>query len=139
MKLNKQSSGFTIIELLMGVLASAIIALAAGSLLYFTWVGWRNARESVALHRDASVAMRIIEHRIRNAGSGEVGGLGSGTITFASEQDYESGDIAPDNNIELQSFNVRSNDYGGVVVAFELETSRGADNGHYEMTIYPRN
>ena len=63
----KRMFGFTIIELMVSMLAFAILALATGSMLYFGWMGWKRNTESVSLQRDAMVAMRIVEHRLRNA------------------------------------------------------------------------
>ena len=139
MKIKKDSAGFTIIELMVGMVASSIVALAAGSILYFTWIGWRDAGESVALQRDALVAVRTLEHIIRNASLAQIGGWASDNITFTADTDYDSGDMAADSAVTLQSFSVVSNDYGGVVISLELETSRREESKTYNLTIYPRN
>jgi len=139
METGNRKAGFTVVELMIGMIASAMFALAAGALLFYFWAGWRNSVESIAMQRDAMVALRVIEHRIRNARPSDVGGLGSYTITFANDADFSSGQITPDTDVVVQSFSVQSNNYGGIAVAVALATARGADLGNYEMTIYPRN
>lgn len=143
MNAKKRSEGFTIIELMVSMIAFSILALAVGSMLYFGWLGWRRNTDSVAMQRDAMIAMRIVEHRIRNASLTVSSPLemswSASQLTFASEDNFSSSEVALDAWVVLDSFNVQQDGVGGVVVEFALSTASGIDGNSYEMTVYPRN
>jgi type II secretory pathway pseudopilin PulG len=68
--------GFTIVELLIGVSAAAILAVAAGVLLESAFRGSARAKAAVEMEQDAAVAIHTIELAIRSASNtvtGEVG------------------------------------------------------------------
>lgn len=75
--------GFTLVEVLAGVLAAAILVLVAGTMLYFSYMGWQRNSNQVDLQQDASAAMGVIARYARSA---QPGGLsaGSGVLTMAS-------------------------------------------------------
>ena len=143
MSAKKKSSGFTIIELMVSMIAFSILALAVGSMLFYGWLGWRRNTESVALQRDAMVAMRVVEHRIRNAslnGSSPLAvSWNASQLTFASDDDFSSSEVALGFGVVLDSFSVQSDGIGGVNIGFSLSSASGTDQNSYEMTIYPRN
>ena len=143
MSAKKKSDGFTIIELMVSMIAFAILALAVGSMLYFGWLGWRRNTDSVAMQRDAMIAMRVVEHRIRNASLDAASPLAvnwsASQLTFASEDDFSSSEVAIDSWVALNSFNIEQDTVGGIIVGFELSTASGTDGNSYEMTVYPRN
>lgn len=145
MNTNKKSDGFTIVELMVSMIAFSVLALAVGSMLYYGWLGWRRSAESVALQRDAMIAMRVVEHRIRNASLDPSSPLAvswsSAQLTFASEDNYSSSDVAFNSGVVLVpgSFNVQPDGVGGVSIGFALSSASGTDQNSYEMTIYPRN
>ena len=73
MKLNKQSKrGFTLVELMVSMVVLALLSLTIGSVLIFTWTGWHRASDSVAMQRDASLAMRMIAKEIRASDSDDI-------------------------------------------------------------------
>jgi len=92
-------TGFTIVELLIGITAAAILALAAGVLLMNTYQGWASASSAVELERDAAVAIHTLELAVRGA---------SNTVT---------GEVGVDR------LKVRNPD--GVIRAFSVQTSNG--------------
>jgi Tfp pilus assembly protein PilW len=130
--------GFTIVELMMGMVASTIIAIAVGSMLYYGWLGWRQSMDAASMQRNAMLAMKTVENRIRNAKAADISGTGSKS-SFVGDTDYLASEIAPDANISLKSFNVSSNTYGGIEIAFTLATSSEDYQKTYNMTVYPRN
>ena len=145
MNARKKSEGFTIIELMVSMIAFSILALAVGSMLYYGWLGWRRNTDSVAMQRDAVVALRIVEHRIRNAsldGSSPLAmGWSAAQLTFASDDNFSSSEVTLDAGVVLVpgSFNIQPDGVGGIDVEFVLNTTSGADGNSYEMTVYPRN
>ena len=75
MKTNHQT-GFSIVELLIGMIAAAILALAAGSMLASTYRGWARSLALADLERDAMVAVSAINYAVRGASTN---GLDTGT------------------------------------------------------------
>ena len=73
----KSKLGFTLVELMMAMLAFSILSLAVGSMLVYGWQGWKRNNDLVAMQRDASLAMMMISKEIRNAQYDEItDGLG---------------------------------------------------------------
>lgn len=71
-----KTAGFTIVELLIGMIAAAILAVAAGSLLVSAFRGSARAKAAVEMAQDAAVAIHTVELAIRSASNtvtGEVG------------------------------------------------------------------
>ena len=60
-------AGFTLIELMMAMLAGAIMALVVGSILVFGYQGWADNNRKVELQRDASLAMEAVGRQLRQA------------------------------------------------------------------------
>ena len=63
----KHPSGFTIVELLIGIVAAGILALAAGGLLASTYKGWARSVALADLEREAMVAVAAINYAARGA------------------------------------------------------------------------
>jgi len=136
----KKTAGFTVIELMVGIIGFGIIALAVGSMLVFGWMSWRRNTESVQMHRNAMVAMRIIEHGIRNANYSQISWDANGIyFTKVDDPDFAVTEFTASALVQVDAFNVSTNDIGGVDVAIALSTVSGADANTYQMTIYPRN
>lgn len=69
-------NGFTFVELLIGMIAAAILALVAGTLLTNSYQGWQRSQAAADMERDAALAIHTLELAIRgasNAVPGEVG------------------------------------------------------------------
>ncbi|MFC1763096.1 PilW family protein [Planctomycetota bacterium] len=71
MKIHTQS-GFTLVELLIGLVASAIIALGAGTVLLGGHTSWRGSWDRVNLQRDTGLVLTYITHSIRPASTATV-------------------------------------------------------------------
>jgi Tfp pilus assembly protein PilW len=138
MKYTKMA-GFTIMELMVGILAMAIIALAVGSMLVYGWNGWRRNMESIEMQRNAMVAMHVLEQRIRNAAMDDIGGFGSQTLTFTDDPNFSASEFSEGSFVKLEAFTADTNDLGGVEVDVTLSTVSGADENEYSITVYPRN
>ncbi len=152
MKRKKQCDGFTVVELMVSMIAFSILVLAVGSMLVFGWLGWRDSRESVNMQRDAVIAMNQIAREIRNSNVDQISGNGSGIYFDASpavgrnsDVAFLASDIAFSGGVVLDSWTPPVFDTAsiagatGVVVRFSLASSRGTDVNDYEMTVYPRN
>jgi type II secretory pathway pseudopilin PulG len=56
-----------LVELMVSMLAGAILALMVGTILIFGYKNWGNNSQSVELQRDASLAMEAVGRLIRQA------------------------------------------------------------------------
>lgn len=59
--------GFTIVELMVGMLAFSVMALVVATMLIYGWRGWVRSRELVSMQREASLSMLMIVKEIRNS------------------------------------------------------------------------
>lgn len=66
MKTNSQS-GFTIVELLIGMVAALILASMAGVMLINTYRGWVRSLAVADMERDAAVALHTLDLAVRGA------------------------------------------------------------------------
>lgn len=81
--MNKQvKTGFTIVELLIGIIAAAILALTAGTMLMNGYRGWVRSLALADMERDAAVAIHTVDLAVR-AATNAVGGS-TLTLTLAS-------------------------------------------------------
>jgi Tfp pilus assembly protein PilW len=59
-------AGLSLIELLVGLLAAAVLALTAGSMLWYGYLGWHRTGEAVGLQRDSRTAMDVLTRALRS-------------------------------------------------------------------------
>ena len=137
----RNTAGFTLVELMTGMVGMVIIALAVGSMLVFGWRAWRRTAESIQMQRNSMVALRILERRIRNASLDEIAGFGVGTaqLTFADDPDFSSTTFGEGSFVQLEAFSATTNSLGGVDLTFSLSTTTETDYNTYSITLYPRN
>jgi prepilin-type N-terminal cleavage/methylation domain-containing protein len=60
-------SGFTIVELLIGMIAAAVLALTAGTMLVTSYRGWIRSLALADMERDAAVAIHTLDLAVRGA------------------------------------------------------------------------
>lgn len=60
-----RKSGFSIIELMVAMLAVAIMSAAVGLILSQGWKVWYDTNETVEMERDLSLAVKVISREIR--------------------------------------------------------------------------
>ena len=148
MRVNESKKGFTIVEVILSMLAFGIMALTVGTVMLSSWSNWRDFREAIAMQRDAMIAMKIMATEIRNSNINEISGDSDGLdFSVNGTRDnafvFNKSDIAFSSGVELNQwdrpdiFSSSSNNY--VTVGFSLRTSGGAYQDRYEMTIHPRN
>lgn len=63
--MKKSKSGITIIELMVAIASSAVLAIGIGSVLYFSFLSWNRNIESVEVQRDATLATRVLKKQVR--------------------------------------------------------------------------
>ena len=146
MKIKKQRSGFTVMELMVGMIAFSVMVLVVGSMLVFGWLGWRRSAESVAMQRDAVIAMNMIAKEIRMSNLGEISydsagiyfGVSNPEVVRSAAVNYPAADIAFSPGVNIKNFGVAI--VGNTVdVDFTLYTHDGTDENDYSMSINTRN
>lgn len=137
MKRKNRCAGFTLVELMMSMLAMAVLLLATGSILVYGWLGWRRNMESVSMQRDATIAMKMIARDIRNSNISDVSGDAAGIYFNGSS--FLAADIAISPGVNMNNFEPPLIVSNTVVVAFTLNTSDNADENRYRILVNTRN
>jgi prepilin-type N-terminal cleavage/methylation domain-containing protein len=78
----KRQKGFTLIELIIATLISAIVIVAAGMILFFGQKTWNSTWDRTNLQRDASYAMLRITRDTKAGISAQVEDGGKGLRVF---------------------------------------------------------
>jgi prepilin-type N-terminal cleavage/methylation domain-containing protein len=71
--------GFTIVELLIGIIAASILALMAGTMLMNAYKGWVRSLALADMERDAAVAIHTLDLAVRGA----TNAVGGATLTVS--------------------------------------------------------
>lgn len=160
MKTLDAKSGFTLVEMLMAMLAGAILALTVGSMLVSCYVSWRQNTDSVKLQNDASLAMQWIGNEIRKSNIAEIRidgtpfdpGFSGSRIDFAANSVRSnatgvavSGDaLVTSDGFELvedwlDAFVAAFNTDGSVEIGLRLRGGARNDKTRLVGTYFPRN
>jgi len=146
---NPAKQGFTVTELLLAVLATAIMALAVGSVLVYIWKGWIRHAASVEMQRDATLAMRIISREVRRTDIDNIAAGATltcvntnGTFVFAASGrnltlKQDNGTAWPLVRGGLSSFQTSKNADESVTVRMDLGIV--GDSSTIEMNVFTRN
>ena len=142
MKIRTPQEGFTVVELMVGLLATTILSLTVGTMLVFGWRSWSHYTEWVGMQRDATIAMRSISREIRKSNIDEISfdesGIYFGTNAVRSSRiQFLATNIPYASGINIRNFRVGTNN--PVTVAFTLFTDSRTDQERYVMTVKPRN
>jgi len=79
----KEQTGFTIVEVLIGMIAAAVLALAAGTMLASTYRGWFRSLAVADMERDAALAIHTLDLAVRFASNTVSGGVGVDILKVA--------------------------------------------------------
>jgi len=72
MKRPGTTQGFTLVEVMVAIVSGAVLAITAGSMLCFTYLGWQRSNTAVAVQRDAAMAVELLSHSLRRAAAIDV-------------------------------------------------------------------
>ena len=76
----RDKRGFTLVELGLGMLSAAILALLAGVLLFYSYTGWRKNIADVQVQGDRTVAMTALNRSFREATNATIPAPGQITV-----------------------------------------------------------
>lgn len=82
-------SGFTVVELMAGLVATAILILTVGALMWFSAANWRQGNTAVNLRRDAAFAMQLMARAARSSSLTNIT-VGSGSLIIPPTQFLQS-------------------------------------------------
>ncbi len=68
----KSKRGFSLVELLIGLLAAIILVLTAGAMVFHVYDAWADCHDAVNLHRDGRNAMDLLMRAVRGASAARV-------------------------------------------------------------------
>ena len=72
MKRPEHNAGFTMVELLVTLAATSILAITAGITLIYSYSGWCRNNAAVELQREATLAMYRLSRAVRGASATDV-------------------------------------------------------------------
>lgn len=130
-------------ELMVAMIALSIVVLVVAFMLIYGWTGWKHNTQSVAMQRDAMIAMNSIAREIRSSNIGDISTDAAGiyfdpVVARTDSATYLASSIAYTDGVDIKDF-VVDKTATNVTVAFTLYTASGADQNDYTMTITPRN
>jgi len=65
-------TGFTLVEIIVGLAVSSILASILGALLYYNFLLWQRNTAMTLLQQDASVIMDMLSKKIRSAKDSDI-------------------------------------------------------------------
>jgi prepilin-type N-terminal cleavage/methylation domain-containing protein len=158
-----RKSGFTLVEMMVAMLAASVLAITFSAMLIATYRSWENNRDFVKMQNDASLAIALIGREIRKsnieditingvkfsedpAASGDRLDFSASTVRSNAAAIYRNGDrliSSPDDFIVVENwlngFEVRYSDGPGVDVAFQLDGGNQIGQTIMRATFAPRN
>ena len=139
MKRPKHNAGFTMVELMVALVAASFLAIIAGTTLVYSHLGWRRNNAAMELQRDATLAMYRLSRAVRGASANDVttplAGQSAERLTIQTTEFRVDGDhllYDPDTGIggdevvivdgRLKTFTVTNLSTGiGVSIVLELQ------------------
>jgi prepilin-type N-terminal cleavage/methylation domain-containing protein len=149
----KSRKGFTLIELMVAIVASAIVVLAAGIVIVIGQTSWNQTWKKVNLQRDASYAMLRMSQSIKAATS--AGKSPDGRVLYIPTQSNPNitfSYVADTNNLQCQIVgeqpqtiingkvtNLQFNVVGNNTVTIDLSLKKDDAQAHFISTVMMRN
>lgn len=143
MKRPEHNAGFTMVELMVTLVAASILAVTAGTTLVYSYSGWYRNNAALELQRDATLAMYRLSRAVRMASATDVttplAGQSAGQLTIKTTEFRVNGDhllYDPDTGIggnevvivdgRLKTFTVTNlSTKTGVLINLELQNENG--------------
>ena len=92
-KKRKNAAGFTLMDLLIGMILGTILAIILGALLYFNFILWRNNKAQIDIQQDSIVIMETFSRVIRPADISTITIPSPASITIGDTSFYLQGNI----------------------------------------------
>lgn len=85
-------------ELMVGMVATVILALTFGTMLYYGYIGWGRMQAMAEMERDGSLVMRTMSRAFRGASSNSIQNISPQSVivsnanSIAAQSFYRSGE-----------------------------------------------
>ncbi|VGO17545.1 hypothetical protein PDESU_06142 [Pontiella desulfatans] len=139
MRAHCKRSGFSLVEMMVAILASSILALTVGSILYFSWMAWMQHNDSVSMQRDVSLTMKLIADEVRETPiedisvGGSLQGAHGAFVVSGNDLVYKGITVIDGWLTGFESTKTTTN------VLVKVALSTGQDNSVFEATFFSRN
>lgn len=95
--MNKEQSGFSVVELTVGMLAASMLAVTVCAIFVYGFSGWTQCNDEVELQRLGAVAARKLDWTLRGARRSGIVLTNSSAVVFRMTNDvwakfYQDGD-----------------------------------------------
>ncbi len=141
----KFKGGFTLVELMAGMVSAAVLALVFSSVLIFGYKGWTRLRAEADLQADADVALRTID-RIARGASNATWIAGTATLVFSNAPIHSFSKPVSGSNLLWNTTTLIANRVGsfscvvsGAVVSVTLGLVEGSETMDMKFSIFVRN
>jgi prepilin-type N-terminal cleavage/methylation domain-containing protein len=138
--------GFTLVELMVGMVSAGVLALVFSAVLFYGYKGWTRLRAEAAMETDANVAMRTMDRIGRVATNATWDGS---TLRFYQTngvlvQFNQSGSSLMQGGSVLigsrvNAFTCVTNLVGGTTVQVNLRLVEGSETNEMGCSIFLRN
>ena len=85
MRRQRTNNGNTLVEVALGTLAAAVLAVTLSVMLFYGYTTWGRNVQVVDLHRDATLTMQIMEKKLQQASAGTVDLSQQGRIVVSNQ------------------------------------------------------
>lgn len=82
-----QRTGTTVVEVMVGVVAAAMLLLTLGSMLFYSYRGWRIMQSAAEMERDGALAMRTLCRVFRSGSGTNVWVVSPSSVTVSNASD----------------------------------------------------
>ncbi len=93
-----RNKGFTLVELMVGMVAAAILALMFGAMLFYGYTGWVRLQAMAEMERSGALAMHTMSRVFRGATATKIKNVSGSSVivsnvnSIASQSFYRSGE-----------------------------------------------
>ena len=137
--------GFTLVELMVGTVSAAVLALVFSAVLIFGYKGWTRLKAEADMQADADVAMRTMD-RIARGASNATWIAGTSTLVVTNTSVHTFSKPSGGSNLLWNSSTLIANRVGsfscvvtGSIVAVTLGLVEGAETMEMKYSIFVRN
>jgi len=138
-------SGFTLVELMVGTVSAAILAMVFSAVLIFGYRGWTRLKAEADMQADADVAMRTMD-RIAQGASNATWIAGTSTLVLTNATIQTFSKSSSGSNLMWNSSTLLTNRVGtfscvvtGSIVAVTLGLVEGSETMNMTYSIFMRN
>lgn len=132
MKRDAKKQGFTLVEMMVAIIAGAVLALTVGIILVSAYVSWVHNTDSVKMQNDASLAFMVIGREVRESSLSDI------TISADGKRlDFAANSVRPSPvSVSVSGKKIVSSPSGFALVEDWVDSfSASTSNGLVDVTL----